>query len=632
MIRDNRRKERRPGTLARAARSRMASAPVVEPLEGRRLLSLYQGPTMSRALFSDNALYQVSVTGGGFEKISQLGEGHHKLFSITLYGTTSASQLNVTLKTALPGFGKQGTQLQIGQINVVSGLLGAINAASTADLQGAITPLQGGIQTLAFNILGPNAQINALGSVGTFQVGAADLGPNGVVNITGSTTNALSVGTMDLAGGKFLIDGSASGGLSIGSLDITQSGQFLIGSDVSAPSTFGTTTIDGGRFLVSQDVTGLLTTGNLTIQNTGQFIVGNSLSGGLQVNGTEQISTNGLFQVGSDLGSPSVSPGLNVTQNLALDSGGKLLVGRDVYGMSVFGNLTFTPSAGTIAVGGNLNTLTINGYYQGRGIATPELTVGLNLTNLSVAHSIPGQGGISNASIAVGKSIIGLDVSHGIFNSLITAGVDIQNTTVGPDGNDAVFDSMITAGDQISQLQISGNVRSDDVTNPNPTGYRTRIVAGEDAQGNFTQGGSITGAVITGQLIDAVLAASVVPYGGNGSLPVTGYGSSIGYGPPPGDDGYSTYDAPAGVTTVITDTTTTSFDNFTNVSYTTGQAPVAAHNSTIDPIIDDTILPGGSIQATVQGGVISTPHGDNPEAYDFTGLFAADTRGVVIGD
>jgi hypothetical protein len=380
-----------------------------------------------------------------------------------------------------------------------------------------------------------------------------------------------------------------------------------------------------------------MTTGDLSIENGGQFIVGNNLSGGLQVNGTELISGNGLFQVGNDLGTPAflvdpttVPPGLNVTQNLTLDSGGKFLVGRDVYGITIFGNLVFSPSAGTSAVGGNLNTLVINGVYQGRNNTTsPELTVRNNLTTFVVSGNA-GQGSISDASIAVGKSIIGFNVAHGIFNSLITAGVDIENSTIGPDGVDAVFDSELRAGSQINALQINGNVDSDYVTNPDPTGYRTRIIAGEDAQGNFTQGGVISGAVITGTLIDSVLAASVVPYGGNGTLPATGYGSTVAYGPPPGDDGYSTYDAPAGVTTVATDTTTNSFDNYTNISYLNGQLQGVAYNRNIDPIIDDSILRGGSISATVLGGVVSTSHGDNPEAYDFTGLFAADTRGVGI--
>jgi hypothetical protein len=36
-------------------------------------------------------------------------------------------------------------------------------------------------------------------------------------------------------------------------------------------------------------------------------------------------------------------------------------------------------------------------------------------------------------------------------------------------------------------------------------------------------------------------------------------------------------------------------------------------------------------KSTVLGGVISTSHGSNPDAYDFAGIFAADTRGVFVG-
>ena len=163
-------------------------------------------------------------------------------------------------------------------------------------------------------------------------------------------------------------------------------------------------------------------------------------------------------------------------------------------------------------------------------------------------------GGVRSANIAVGKDIVGLNIQHGIFNSLITAGVLIdgspQNSSsggnIGPDGSDAIFDSQLLAGVQIKNLLINGNVTSDYVTNPkpNPTGYPTRIVAGEvledrapgrDSQGGFpqgtfTSGGNIDNFQITGSLIDSVLAASVAPYGGNGTLP---FANGFSYSAPP---------------------------------------------------------------------------------------------------
>ena len=46
----------------------------------------------------------------------------------------------------------------------------------------------------------------------------------------------------------------------------------------------------------------------------------------VHVAGTAKISTNGILQVGDDLG------GLTVEQDLTLDSSGKLVVGTDVTG------------------------------------------------------------------------------------------------------------------------------------------------------------------------------------------------------------------------------------------------------------------------------------------------------------
>ena len=205
-------------------------------------------------------------------------------------------------------------------------------------------------------------------------------------------------------------------------------------------------------------------------------------------------------------------------------------------------NVNLGPS-GHVVIAGNLNSLTVSGIFQGQGTSAIDLSVGLNLTNFTVLGGSSNLGGVRSANIAVGKDIVGLNIQHGIFNSLITAGVLIdgspQNSSsggnIGPDGSDAIFDSQLLAGVQIKNLLINGDVKSDYVTNPkpNPTGYPTRIVAGEvledrapgrDSQGGFpqgtfTSGGNIDNFQITGALIDSVLAASVAPYGGNGTLP-----------------------------------------------------------------------------------------------------------------
>jgi hypothetical protein len=737
MRRDDRRQEHRstasrtPGR-ARTRRDRGASI-AVEPLEERQLLSLYQGPTRNRALFSGSAFYQVSVTGGGFEKLSQIGSGLHRIIAIDLFGTTTASQLNITFKKGLAAFGSANTSLQIGRINVHSGQLGGINAAA-ADLVGDVTPLQGTVQTIDFGALGPNAQINVQGSVGTFQAGSVALSPNGLVDIAGDVTGHVSVGALDLNGGKMLIGHNVTGGLSLGGLNITQSGQLLIGNDLEGSSSLGLVDIDNGRFQVGHSATGTVSTGSLTVQNGGQFLVGTDVTSPLQVNGSAKINSNGLLHVGDDLagldvkqdlsldtsgklvvgtdvtGPITIGAGLNlsnnaqvsigrdvtgaisITGNVNLDSGGNIAVGRNVNTVTVNGDVRFTPSAGTITIGGNVAGLTINGIYRGRSntsMSSPELTIGLNLSDFTVLGGASGQGGIENANISVGKQILGLDIVHGIFNSLLTAGVLIDGSpqsasaggNAGADGTDAIFDSQILSGSEINHITINGNVDSDWVRNPTPTGLPTRIVAGENRNGTFVSGGLIDNFQITGSLIDSVVAASVQPYGGDGTLPPTGYNGNRTPAAPPGPGVPTNYNAPAGVTVGGTFGMPIDYANFGYVSYFNELPTGTAFNTAIDPNIHVNILQGainpsfaskplpssvtttlqtGSsstlnqttttsgasltsttttttnfiaipTKSTVLGGVITTSHDGNPDGNDFAGIFAADASGVFVG-
>jgi hypothetical protein len=200
---------------------------------------------------------------------------------------------------------------------------------------------------------------------------------------------------------------------------------------------------------------------------------------------------------------------------------------------------------------------------------------------------------------------------------LIDAGMTPGSTggsNVGPDGPTAIFNTEIRAGVQIRDLTIGGDVVSDQVRNPGSR--RTRIVAGEDRQGNFTVGGNIDNFQITGSLIDSVVAASVNP------------------------DGDGTYDKPAGFVRIGT------FGNF----FVRNNFTAPPYDQTPPLITDDIVLPGAinlsfappfqtatpaptariplPTQSTVLGGVISTQHGDES---DFAGFFAADTRGVFVG-
>jgi hypothetical protein len=534
----------------------------VESLEGRQLLSTFTGfsyvhniqtPTgINHNIQTPTGIFSLQLTGPGVLKARPAGHG---AINLNVLGTTTNSSLSIT--QVQPRFHVVNTLLVIQNLTIKSGQIGNIQA-SAAELNGPMTlpmtPLTTSINTLQFGALGPNAQIDVNGSVGSMSVQNVNLGPSGHV-----------------------------------------------------------------------------------------------------------------------------------------------VIADDLNSLTVTGNLLVNPGSTGIVVGGNLNGLTVNGIFQGQGTSAIDLSVGLDLTNFTV---LSGSSSVRSANIAVGKDIVGLDIQHGIFNSLITAGVLISGN-IGPDGFDAIFDSEILAGAQINNLTINGNVTSDYVTNPSPhpTGYPTRIVAGEVLedrapgrnsqggfpQGTFTSGGNIDNFQITGSLIDSVVAASVAPYGGNGTLPfATGfsYSAPTPPAPTPGGPGPNTYDAPAGIIVGGTVKTPVGFANFSEVSYyneteinsiiplTFPPPRVAFYNidptgKNGNPTLDNTILPGainlsfasapadlGTLNAnpggsgsttttiplslpsksTVLGGVISNSHNDNPlERSDFAGIYADDTSGVFVG-
>ncbi|MBV8127253.1 MAG: hypothetical protein JO114_06245, partial [Planctomycetaceae bacterium] len=182
------------------------------------------------------------------------------------------------------------------------------------------------------------------------------------------------------------------------------------------------------------------------------------------------LGPNAQINVNGNLGSMSVQ------NDVTLGPSGHVVIGGNLNSLTVAGNLLVNPGSGGIVVGGNLNGLTVNGFFQGQGTSAIDLSVGLDLTNFTVLGGGSNLGGVRSANIAVGKDIGGLDIQHGIFNSLITAGVLIdgspQNSSsggnIGPDGFNAIFDSEILAGAQINNLTINGSVTSDYVTNPKP--------------------------------------------------------------------------------------------------------------------------------------------------------------------
>ncbi len=671
---------------------RSVDAPGIETLEDRKLLSsFFTGPTPIRPVQTRGGIYTFTINGPGLERIRQVGHGQ---VAVTLLGTTQASSLDISLTKQLPH--KAVTPVRIASIKIISGQLGGITAANGAILEGPVTPIAGAVNTIQFQGLGPNASIDVGGSLGSLGVtGDVNLGPNGKVHVGGSLGQSLTVGgNLNVTGGLFSIDGDLTGSLNAGSINLTQGGRFVVGHDLTGSAQIAGTLSEStnGIFAVRHNLGGLNVGRSVTLDSSSQLAIGPDVPGGqigdvtgsFSIGEALTVSNNAKIAVGRD-----VTGTFTVGGDLSLSNNGTVAIGRTLNALTVNGNLTAAPSGGEITVGGNLTNLTVNGAFVGKGrpSTVPDLMVGLNLASLNVLGGGANLGGIQNANIEIGKSLLGLNVPHGIFNSFITAGVSIDGGSngaaggnVGPDGVDAIYNSDIRAGLSINHLTIGGDVRSTWAVNPTTsTGYRTRIIAGETRDGNFISGGNIDNFQITGALIDSVVSASVAPNGGNGTLPATGYGT-----PPstststPGDVGNNTYDQPAGTITGNTVGTPIKYANYTELSYYNEKLTGVNYNPA-DPTIDDLILPGsinasfasvalpatsngtqtnssssgtggnnsGSTttapvpalsdpnavlplptKSTVLGGVISTTHGDEA---DYAGIFAADTKGVFVG-
>jgi hypothetical protein len=652
-----------------------AALPGVEALEGRQLLSIYTGPTSSRPIVSHGTVFTLSVTGGGYETVRRM---RHGLYAINLYATNANSALSISAQARHTVY--NNVPLPIGRINIKTGLLGSINAGA-ATLLGRMTPIDGSLSSLIFNAIGPNATVDVRGSVGDMETGGVTVGPTGHLNIAGDITGQVAGGwTID--GGHFSIGGDVTGALSPGSLTVEHGGILSVGHNVTGGINVGggIDVSTNGQISIGNNLGGLTVGQDLDLNTGGSFLVGGDVTAASTVSGSVQINQGGLFAVSRDF-----LTGLTVGGDMSLDSAGNFNIGRDLAALNVGGDLRVAPAAGEVRVGGNLDTLNITGAYQGKGSPTAaDLVVGLDLNDVTVNGGGANRGGIQDANIDVGKGINGLTILHGIFNSLITAGVLIDGTggtsgvgngsgTVGADGIDAVFNSQLLAGVDIYNLTLSGDVKSDFPTNPNPTGYPTRILAGANRNGTFNSGGLIDNFQITGALIDSVLAASVAPKGDSGLLPPSGYTPQ----PPPNNlPGDNTYDAPAGVIFGGPVNAPVAYPNWSEITYFNETFQKLSWNTTLDPTIDDYILPGainpsfasapltaaqianptvttqtqsgssGSqfssttttgtttlnlplpTKSTVLGGVVSTQHGDTQ---DFAGILAADTRGVFVG-
>ncbi len=546
--------------------------PVGESLEGRQLLTVFSGYAHVRHIATATGVYSLQLSDQSVLKVAPAGKGQ---IDVKALGTTSTTTLTIT--QIRPRYHRPSGPLLIRNLDIKSGQIGSIDA-SPAELNGTMTPLVSSVSTLDFGALGPGAQIDVARDVGSMSLGAVDLGPSGHVMIGGD------------------LNGAAA----------PQSG----GQAATTAMTIGSLGIDGGKFEIGRDsLSPIVVSGNVTLTRNGLFSIGRDQTGSISVGGS-----------------------------LILDSGGQFNVGRNLSGLTVSGDVRVGGSGSGIAVGGNLTGMIVGGVFQGQGSSSAvDLGVGLNLNGLVILGGSSNDGGLQSANINVGKNLTQIDIIHGIFRSWVTAGVSISGgstlptaVSVGADGTTAIYNSEIDAGTSITNLVIGGDVKSG-FPNGDPTGYPTRIIAGKvrgsatgstPDQGLYVANGTISGLTIDGSLIDSVLAASVAPYGGDGSLPPPpAYGTTPpSPGPPPGV--FTNYQAPAG----LTDGTTPNY-SIRNVTagVPTGDAAWA------QPPGDrhDTVLDNGTITATITGGVVSTQTDQLADTYDYAGLFAVNTIGVT---
>jgi hypothetical protein len=328
---------------------RRRSMPALEALENRELLSFYTGPARVRPVLAAQGAFLIQVAGPGAVEVHPASGGG---IDLKIFGTSTSSTVTISLEQPRPHFSTG--LLPINQLVVTSGQLGSLEAPDV-DLTGKMSALSGSMSTLELGGVGPKAQVDVSGGVGTLDIQTVNLGPTGHVAITndlsgGEADSAITIGTMNLNGGLFEIGPDADGTLSIlGSVGIHHNGLLFITRDLGGTSTIGgSVTLDtGGQIRVGRNLSDLTITGDLVVSPLGSGI---SVGGALN-----DLTINGYFQ----------------------GQGG-----------------TSAPTAF-------------------------DLGVGLNLTGLSILGGVTGVAGLINANIRAGGSITGVNIPYGISNSTI---------------------------------------------------------------------------------------------------------------------------------------------------------------------------------------------------------------------
>ena len=347
----------RPGR-ARRQRRRSRIAPAIEALEGRRLLSVYTGPSAVRNILSSGGVFRIQVEGPGVIKVHSAGKG---AIDLTAFGTNADTTLSVS--QVRPRYHFPSQLLSIDKLSVTSDQLGGLDA-SAAKLTGIMTPLMNTMQTLTLGELGPRAHVEVDGSVGVMAVSTINLGPTGLVSISGGLNTAVPTGSTSTAS--------------------------LIGV-----KTIGSLNLDGGRFVIGQDsLAPISILDNMTISHDGLFSVGRDLDASLTVNGNLELDSGGQLMVGRNLSD------LTVNGNVIVNPSGSGIVVNGVLGTLVVEGL-FQGQGGTAAPT----------FF--------DLGVGLTINGLSILGGNTALNSLINANIRAGGSISGVDIAYGSVNSTI---------------------------------------------------------------------------------------------------------------------------------------------------------------------------------------------------------------------
>jgi hypothetical protein len=187
-------------------------------------------PKSQRVRFG-NSFYTIALSGSGGVVAQSVG---HRGVKLTLMGTDQNSKVTVTLSKMTHA--SQSAFLPITRIDVPTGALGSFQALNTADLTGAISPLNGTVGSLQFYAIDANAAIVINGSLGSLSVAQnVNLGATGQIHVTGDVTGPVSIGGgVSLAGGQIHLDRDLTNTLSVtGDLALSNGGRLAVGRDLN---------------------------------------------------------------------------------------------------------------------------------------------------------------------------------------------------------------------------------------------------------------------------------------------------------------------------------------------------------------------------------------------------------------